>query len=202
MPALAGSCELVERWRAGDQEAARLLFDRYVDRLAALARQRISLRLAARVDAEDIVQSVFRTFFGRLREGQYHITDQEDVCKLLVRITVHKTLRQVEFHCAARRDPGQETPLGDQPQERLMELLGHEPSPEAAVTFLDRLEHFLNQLRPQERQILELRFQGHSNEEVAAKLGTSDRKVRRVVERVRGLAEQAGLVPWVTPSDS
>jgi RNA polymerase sigma-70 factor (ECF subfamily) len=201
MPELPESDELVEQWRAGDQEAARLLFDRYVDRLAALARQRIGKRLSARVDADDVVQSVFRTFFCRLREGQYHIADQDDVCKLLVQITVHKTLRQVEFHGAGRRDPRQETPQGDQPQERLMELLGREPSPEATVTFLDQLEHFLNELRPEERQILEMRFQGHSNEEVAVKLGVSDRKVRRVIERVRGLAEQVELIPWMARSN-
>ena len=70
-----------------------------------------------------------------------------------------------------------------------------EPSPETTVAFVDELEHFLKELRPEERQILELRFQGHDNEEVAAQLGVSDRKVRRVIERVRGLAEQAGLFP-------
>jgi RNA polymerase sigma-70 factor (ECF subfamily) len=193
------SQELVERWRTGDQDAARLLFDRYVDRLAALARARIGQRLAARVDPEDIVQSVFRTFFGRLREGQYSIADQDDLCKLLMRITVHKTLRQVEFQFAARRDPGHETPQGDDSQQRLMDLLSHTPSPEATVTFLDELEHFLNELRPQEREILEMRFQGLDNEAVATRLGVSDRKVRRVVERIRGLAEQAGLVSWATP---
>jgi RNA polymerase sigma-70 factor (ECF subfamily) len=198
---LADSQELVERWRAGDQEAARVLFDRYVDRLAAVARLRIGQRLTARVDADDVVQSVFRTFFGRLREGQYSIADQDDLCKLLMRITVHKTLRQVEFQSAARRNPGQETPQGAEPQQRLMEVLSNNPSPEATVSFLDQLEHFLNELRPEERQILEMRFQGHDNEEVAAKLGVSDRKVRRVVERVRGLAEHAGLIPGTEPLD-
>jgi RNA polymerase sigma-70 factor (ECF subfamily) len=200
MPELIESRELVDRWRAGDQDAARLLFDRYVDRLAALARQRIGQRMAARVDADDVVQSVFRTFFGRLREGQYSIADQDDVCKLLVRITVHKTLRQVEYQGAARRDPGHEAPQGDCSPERMMELLSKQPSPETAISFLDELEHFLSELRPDERQILERRFQGQSNEEVAAALGVSDRKVRRVIERVRGLAEQAGLVPWAESS--
>ena len=189
------SHELVERWRAGDQDAARLLFDRYVDRLAAVARQRIGQRLGTRVDPDDVVQSVFRTFFGRLRDGQFSIADQDDLCKLLMRITVHKTLRQAEYQFAARRNPAHETPQGDPSHEPLMDLLSREPSPETTVAFVDELEHFLKELRPEERQILEMRFQGHDNEEVAAQLGVSDRKVRRVIERVRGLAEQAGLFP-------
>ena len=61
---------------------------------------------------------------------------------------------------------------------------------------------YLNELRPEERQILEMRFQGHSNEEVAAKLGASDRKVRRVIERVRGLAQQVELIPGMAPPNT
>lgn len=185
---------LVEQWRTGDQEAARRLFNRYVDRLAAVARHRIGHRLTARVDPEDVVQSVFRTFFGRVRDGQYSIDEPDDLCKLLTKITVHKTLRQVEYQQAARRNPGQETRQGDSAQERMMDILSRDPSPEATVNFIDEFQHFLNGLRREDRTILELRFQGLDNDDVARKLGVSDRKVRRVVERVRGLAEAAGLV--------
>ncbi len=183
------SRHLVDLWRAGDQKAAQALFDRYADRLLALARRRLSQRLASRVDAEDVVQSVFRTFFVRAKEGQYQLQHQDDLSKLLVRITVHKTLRQVEFHKAAKRDPGLETAQADPSHDRLQEVLDGEPTPEAAVAFVDQLEHFMAKLRPDEREILELRMQGLSNEEIAKKLGTYDRKIRRVLERVRGLAE-------------
>src|SRR5438270_9087810 len=157
--------DLIELWRRGDEDAARQIVDRYLDRLLVLARRRLSQRLASRVDAEDIVQSVFRTFFGRLKEGQFVFADQDDLCKLLVRITLHKTLRQVAFHKAAKRDPGMETDQGEHHREQLLALLDGEPTPEATVAFLDQLEHFLNQLKPQERQILEMRMQGFSNEE-------------------------------------
>ena len=60
------------------------------------------------------------------------------------------------------------------------------------MAFVDQLDHFLNQLRPEERQILELRFQGYTNGEITKKLGIYDRKIRRLIERVRGLAEQEG----------
>ena len=114
---------LMDLWRAGDEAAARKLFDTYVERLVALARRRISQRLAARVDPEDVVQSVFRTFFHRVKEGQFSINDEDDLCKLLMRITVHKTLRQVAFHKAAKRNIGLEVDQGPDPQERLQELL-------------------------------------------------------------------------------
>jgi RNA polymerase sigma-70 factor (ECF subfamily) len=185
----------LQAWRADDQEAARQLVDRYLDRLVALARRRLSQRLASRVDAEDVVQSVFRTFFHRAKEGKFQIKDQDDLCKLLMRITVHKVLKQVEHHTAGKRDPHLETEQGNRSLERMHELLAKEPTPEAEVLFLDQLEHLMSELRPQERKILEMRMQGYSNEEIASELGIYDRKIRRVIERVRGLAEQAGLTP-------
>jgi len=177
--------------RAGNEEAARQLFDKYMERLVALARRRISQRLASRVDPEDIVQSVFRTFFGRLRAGQFEIEDQDDLCKLLMRITVHKTLRQVAFHKAAKRNPALEKGQQDTADDRILEVLDSEPTPEATVAFVDQLEHFLARLRPEERQVLEMRMQGHSNEEIVSKLKIKhDRTIRRIVERIRGMAEQ------------
>ena len=195
MPDPTDSQVLADRCRAGDAAAARELFDRYVDRLVAVARRRLSRPISSRVDPEDIVQSVFRTFFGRLRQGQFHLDQQNDLCKLLVRITVNKTLRQIAFQKAAKRDPGQEAHSEDAEREHVLELLAREPAPEDAVAFLDQLEHFLAQLTAEERRILEMRAQGYSNEDICRDLGIYDRKIRRVLERIRGLAEQEGWSP-------
>jgi RNA polymerase sigma factor (sigma-70 family) len=192
MPEEAESKVLVSRWRKGDQDAAKQLFDRYASRLVALARRQISQRLASRLDPEDVVQSVFRSFFGRVKAGKFRIEEQDDLGKLLVRITVHKTLRKVEYHRAAKRDPRLETAQGDYANDELLQVLDRDPTPEAVVAFVDQLDHFLSQLRPEERQILELRFQGYTNGEITKKLGIYDRKIRRLFERVRGLAEQEG----------
>src|SRR5258708_1975629 len=159
-----------------------------------LARGRISQRLASRVDPEDIVQSVFRTFFVRLKDGRFVFAEQEDLCKLLMRITLHKTLRQVAFHKAAKRDPSMEAERGEHPREHPVALLDPEPTPATAGGLSEQLGHFLSQLQPLERQILELRMQGYTNEEIAAKLDLRyDRKIRRVLERVREVAEKEGL---------
>jgi RNA polymerase sigma-70 factor (ECF subfamily) len=192
MPDTPESKVLVSRWRKGDQDAAKQLFDRYASRLVALARRQISQRLASRLDPEDVVQSVFRSFFGRVKAGKFRIEEQDDLGKLLVRITVNKTLRKVEYHRAAKRDPSKEVIQGDHASDDLLQVLDRDPTPEAVVAFVDQLDHFLNQLRPEERQILELRFQGYTNGEITKKLGIYDRKIRRLIERVRGLAEQEG----------
>ena len=195
-----GEDVLVSRWRAGDQDAARLIFERYVAQLLALASRRISQRLASRVDPEDIVQSVFRTFFHRAREGQFQIDDPDDLCKLLARITVHKTLRQIAFHKRAKRNACLETGQGDDDADHMMSLLASEPTPEDTVALYDQMDHFLGQLGTEDRLILQMRMEGYTNVEIAEKLDITDRKIRRLLERIRGQAALEGLEPyWLQP---
>jgi ECF sigma factor len=65
---------LLERFRDGDEFAAEALFSRYFDRLTSLARSRLSARLASRTDPEDIVMSVYRSFFMGARAGRFEIS--------------------------------------------------------------------------------------------------------------------------------
>src|SRR5262245_14044701 len=111
-----GDQTCVERWQAGDERAAAELFHRYVARLVAVAKRRLSAKLAARVDAEDIVQSVFRSFFVRAQQGKFEFKETDDIWKLLVQITIHKTLKQVDFHRRGKRNPGAEVSAGDHKQ--------------------------------------------------------------------------------------
>jgi RNA polymerase sigma-70 factor (ECF subfamily) len=195
MPASPEEQALIELLRQGDEGAARQVVEKYLDRLMTLARKRIGARLASRVDPEDITQSVFRTVFARAKDGRLTFEDEDDLCKLLIKITLHKTLRQVAFHKAAKRDPGKETDQGAQHQERLLALLGREPSPDEAVTFMDQLEHLLGELTPTEQRIIELRLQGYSNQDIVDQLDLKyDRKIRRLVEHIQKKAEKIGLL--------
>jgi RNA polymerase sigma factor (sigma-70 family) len=192
MPEPTDPQTLLNLLRAGDERAAREVFDTYVNSLLRLARTRISQRLASRVDPEDIVQSVFRTFFSRVKAGEFSIEEQDDLGKLLVSITVRKALRQVERHTAAKRDFAQECNLGATLD--VAGLRAPEPSPETVVAFVDQLEHFLASLRPQDREVLEMRLEGYRTQEIAHKLGTSDRHVRRVLEHIRSVIQQEDLL--------
>jgi RNA polymerase sigma-70 factor (ECF subfamily) len=194
MPASPEDQALIDLLRQGDQDAARQLYDTYLERLVVLARRRISQRLASRVDPEDVVQSVFRTFFTRIKDGRFVFEEDDDLCKLLAQITLHKTLRQVAFHKAAKRDPSKETDQGEHHREQLLALLDRGPTPEAQVTFLDQLESLLSRLPEKARRIIELRLQGHDNKSIMKELNIPyDRDIRRVVERVREIAENMGL---------
>jgi len=189
---MTGTDELIQRCRCGDQEAARELFDAYVDRLLPLARRRISHSLASRVDAEDVLQSVFLAFFARIKDDRFQIADEDGLFRLLASMTTHKVLKQVHRHKASKRDPAHELAQGEPANDQLLHLLAAGPTPDVAVAFLDQLEHFLSQFPQIDRRVLELRLQGYSTDEIALQLNTYDRKVRRVLERIRDVAEDEG----------
>jgi len=175
---------LVARWRNGDQEAAGELFRRYSDRLVELARSRLSRKLGARLDAEDLVQSVYRCFFAGARVDRYDLQRGGDLWRLLVAITLNKLHNQVDWHTAQKRS------IHTEIQRMGWDALGREPSPVEAVAISEELEQVLGQLEPRERPILELRLQGQNHAEIAAAARCSERTVIRVLKSVKEQLER------------
>jgi len=182
---------LVDRYKAGSDTAAAELFDKYCERLLHMARRRIGQRLNSRLDPEDVLQSAFRTFFVRVKKDEFTFNNEDDLFKLLVRITVHKTLRQIAFHRAAKRNPNLETGNSDSAHEQLMQVTGSDPTPEAEVALIEHFEGLMKKLSEFDRQVLELKMQNYSSSEIAEKLGSYERKIRRSIEHVREVAEAA-----------
>ena len=67
--------DLMARLRAGDEGAADLIFQQYARRLVGLARRRLTHDVQAKMDPEDVLQSVFRTFFVRHGAGEFEFAD-------------------------------------------------------------------------------------------------------------------------------
>ncbi len=178
------SLDLLERYRDGDDQAATAIFARYFDRLTALARSRLSSRLAGRTDPEDIALSAYRSFFVAAREGRYTLSQGGDLWRLLAAVAKHKLLRQVRYHRAGRRSIDVEIPLDRVDEGR---LLGRDPTPEDAAALADELERLLSRLDPSGRRVLELRLQGLPLAEIAADIGRSERSVRRVLAQIHVL---------------
>src|SRR5262249_44137996 len=81
---------LPERFRRGHHDAATQISLRYADRLRALARSKCGRDLARLVDADDIVQAVFGSFFRRASQGQYDVPDGEELWKLFLVLALNK----------------------------------------------------------------------------------------------------------------
>jgi len=186
---------LIAQFKAGSESAARELFDRYCERLMRLARRRIGQRMSSRVDPEDILQSAFRTFFARVRNDEFSFHQEDDLFKLLVRLTVRKTLRQIAFHRAGKRNPARETTQPTSDADLLLQISSPDPPPEVEVALVDEFTQFLGRLPPLDRDVLGLKLQGYSTIEIAEQLGSYDRKIRRILDRIQDEAQAQETSP-------
>jgi RNA polymerase sigma-70 factor (ECF subfamily) len=185
------SIRLFADWKLGDQDAAFAIFERYVGRLSALARCRLSPRLQQRVDPDDVVQSAYRIFFDRARKNEFQIEHSGDLWRLLAAITIKKIHSQVEFHQAQKRSYSQDFSLCDDSSGYGIprEIIDREPTPAESTALIEELETVLAMLEPSQRAILERRLQGETVEEIADAIERSDRTVRRTLEQVRKILE-------------
>jgi RNA polymerase sigma factor (sigma-70 family) len=170
----------IRRCNAADPHAAELLFARYASRLTQIAEQHLSRRIAAREGGEDVVQSVFRTFFRRSAEGQFQIDSSAQLWRLLVKITLQKVRTRARHHSAKKRSAAAEVRPED--DSWVAEALGREPDPAAAAELVDLMEVMLNDMPPLYCRVLELRLQGVAPAHVARELSISRNTVYRALD--------------------
>jgi RNA polymerase sigma-70 factor (ECF subfamily) len=179
--------DLMARLRRGDGEAAELIFDQYAHRLVGLARSRLDGLMRRKVDPEDVVQSVFRSFFQRQADGRIEIGNWESLWGMLVVITLRKCGRAVEYFRAARRNVRREvSPRADREDFGPgWEVMADDPTPSEAAMLAETVENLMRSLEPRDRQILELSLQGQAAPQISATVGCTERTIYRVLERVK-----------------
>jgi RNA polymerase sigma-70 factor (ECF subfamily) len=172
---------LIREFRHGDQDAARLLYQRYAGRLRALARSRCSPDLAGRVDDDDIVQSVFGSFFRGVNNGSYDVPAGEELWNLFLVITVNKVRAKGAHHRAAKRDVRQTA--GGEGIDQAPDVLASEGQ---ACAFLRMsVEEALGRLPREQEKAVRLRMEGYEVAEIAETLGRSKRTVERLLQEGR-----------------
>ena len=182
--------------QVGDPEAAQKLWERYFQRLVSLARSRLRGAPRRAEDEEDVALSAFDSFCRGARQGRFpRLADRNDLWRLLVVITARKAcdLRQR----AGRPHGPAADPLGD----AIEQVVGTEPTPEFAAQVAEEYRRLLDKLGDDElRCIAVWKMEGHTNEEVAAKLGCSPPTVERRLRLIRALwADERGLRPGPGP---
>ena len=180
------SAQLMQGHEAGNQEATTELFNRYLDQLIRLARNRLAPKLARRIDPEDVVQSAYRSFFTAVGERRFVLERSGDLWRLLAGITLNKLYRQVERNTAKKRDVSKERGLTAEDSLNIgPKILSREPSPSEAVALADEIQLVMRNFEPLHREMLELRLQGYLVEEIASQTKRTQRTVLRVLGRFK-----------------
>jgi RNA polymerase sigma factor (sigma-70 family) len=189
-----------EQWRTmlrglrdGDRKVVHEFFERYGQALQRLADRHLADRLRRRVGPEDVVQSACRTFLRRAQGGEFHLPDSEALWRVLCAITLTKVREQARFHGRQKRGMNKEVPLParDTTSSPAWDPIDPDPTPAEAAAFTEQFEHLLAGLDDEERQVVDLKLQDLTNDEVAERLGSSERTVRRIMKRLQAKLSRA-----------
>lgn len=173
------SRELLQQYRSGESDAAAELHRRYAARLLTLAERMLKGPLRRRLDADDLVQSVFRTFFRRVAHGEYSVQHSGALWHLLMGIAENKMRIERRRHHAAKRDLSAEIHL----DPSTASLAVNVPSPEELAVLMDEIECLLAGLGPVHVKIIHGALEGAGVGEIAAEVQRSRSTVRRVLSR-------------------
>jgi DNA-directed RNA polymerase specialized sigma24 family protein len=188
---------LVERVKAGDHEAVRLLWQRYFPRLVALARQKLQAVPRRVADEEDAALSAFDSFCRRAEKGQFpDLKDRDSLWALLVVLTARKAADLVKHQHREKRGGGMVhgdsalQPAEDSGPGGFDDLESDEPTPEEAAILAEEVENLLGRLRePALRQVAVWKLEGYTNVEIAQRQGCSLPTVERRLAIIRRLLQ-------------
>ncbi len=174
---------LLRRFRLGSEDAATALYLRYAKRLQALAKAQTGKQLATRFDPEDVVQSVFRTFFRRAVENGYDVPAGDELWQLLLVLSLNKIRSLAAYHRAQKRDVART----NRPEHFEEMYEGSSGENEVAYeTMRLVIDELVAELPSPKNRIIELRIEGHEIQQIAEMTNRSMRTVERTLQQFRG----------------
>ena len=194
MPDTESVSDWIDRLKAGDDNAADRLWQRYVDRLVRLARKKLGGALPISGEEEDVVISAFDGFFRGVNDGRFpKLNDRDDLWRILVVLTERKAWSRLRRASAAKRGGKRvrESRLSSDAEERadsyhLASVVDETPTPEFAAEVAEQLKKLLDALDDARlKDIAVLKMEGYNNSEIARHLETSHRSVERKLSLIR-----------------
>jgi RNA polymerase sigma-70 factor (ECF subfamily) len=187
--------DLIARARAGDETAVRDLLCQFEPEVRIMVRGRLPKKLRTQFDSMDFVQAVWQSFFTDLRDNSTEFENARHLRGFLAGVArnkiyeEHRRLTRTGKYSLAREERLYIKRRG-QVVER--ELVSPEPTPSQAVQAEDRLAQLTAGCSSRDVQIITLRHQGMTFDEIAAQTGVSERSVRRVISDARARMEARG----------
>jgi len=180
--------EFLARIQAGDEEAARELLTRYEAEVRLVVRRQLPRLLRSRFDSLDFLQSVWGSFFRRVRTGPAEFEDSRHLVAFLARAAKNKVIDEYRRAASRKQDMHREEPLwveGNRPKDLASDIDSPSEVAQAREVF-----GRLRDLVPEDRRtVVELKAEGLSSKDIGQRLGISERTVQRVLEELRKRAQ-------------
>ncbi|MEM7455775.1 MAG: ECF-type sigma factor [Planctomycetota bacterium] len=181
----------------GDATAANRLWKLYFDRLVRAVRQRLYGQNRAVTDEEDIVLSVFNSFYEAAEQGRFpDLADRDDLWRLLLTMSARKVIDKRRHDQRQRRGGDVAVhSLDNDDASAVVEAIGREPSAEMVLMMQESVEQLFSHLGVGQLQDLAgAKLEGYSNAEIAGRFGCSERTIERRLHLIREKLQQE-LIP-------
>ena len=175
--------------------AGQRLWEKYVERLARLARKKLGGISRRAVDEDDVVAEVFADFLQGVQERRFErLHDRNDLWQVLAMLTERKAIGVVRREKAAKRGRSRtrgESAFHDQAAlvsaaPGIGQVPGLEPDPAFAAELADLLGHLLRLLdNDMLRAIARDNLAGYTHEEMATRNGIALATVQRKLKLIR-----------------
>ena len=179
---------LAARAADGDEVALNDLARLYEAKVRIVARAMLGPALRPYLDSVDLVQAVHASVLAGVREQRLDVSDPEKLTALAVSIVRRKVARQWRRAQRQRRLSGHHNDHASTP-DGLLGVLGSVGNmgtdPARIARFREQLSHVYGTITEAERQMLDLRLQGHSTAEMAAQLQLNPIALRVRLTRLR-----------------
>lgn len=180
--------------KTGDSAAANRIWHLYFDRLVRSVRAKLYGQNRAISDEEDIVLSVFESFYIAAENGRFpDLSDRDDLWRLLLRMSARKVVDKRRHDQRQRRGGNVKVQSLSQTSddESVIEAIGDEPSPEMVLMMEESVEQLFSHLGVgQLRELAGAKLEGYSNAEIAEHFGCSERTVERRLHLIREKCQQ------------
>jgi RNA polymerase sigma-70 factor (ECF subfamily) len=167
---------LLEKLSSGDAVAAEQVFLTYEPYLRKIVRRRLPIKLRAKFDSIDIVQSIWVDLIREVQDGGLHFTDANHLRAFLIRVTRNR------FNDRFRRNRiavEKERPFAGAEGEAA--AVCHQPAPSEILQAEDLWEQMLALCPPAHQDLLHLRRAGVPLSEIAARTGLHPGSIRRIL---------------------
>ena len=186
----ANFAEVIRLARAGDEAATVQLLTQFEAEVRAMVRIRLPRALRNQFDSMDFVQAVWTSVFtGSASDSELNrFTDEGQFRGFLAGIARNKIFEEHRRQTRTKKyDISREERLYVRKGQREVprDVAGSDPTPSENVQAGDRLGQLVQGRTEEETEIIVLRRQGLTYEEIASKIGWNERSVRRVIDAVR-----------------
>jgi RNA polymerase sigma factor (sigma-70 family) len=183
--------QLIERFRAGDPAARARLYVEYGGVVREAVRRRLPDRLRKEYDSLDFAQDVWASFLD-LPPGKHHFATPEALGGFLTRVAYYKVIEVCRRRLGSQGyDVTREQPIVRAADGAEVPVPGREATPSQFAIADERWAALAAALPAAHVAVVERLREGFTQKEVAAMANITDRTVRRIVDRVRELCEDA-----------